>query len=128
MGRERIGGRSVLVQFADGVTERIDACCGSGGRSRFIREAVDAALLAGEAAPAKSPPSSGSPKISPPPAKALTAESELLSAVRGMPMNARQASVELGWPELRVEKAAAKLVAGGLLHFPRGGGVMEAVA
>lgn len=50
----------------------------------------------------------------------------LLEAVRRRAMTARDASLELGWPEILTAKVADKLFAAGLVHFPRGAGVMEA--
>lgn len=50
----------------------------------------------------------------------------LLAALRGRAMTARDAAALLGWSELLVAKVADKLVAAGLVHFPRGAGVMEA--
>lgn len=49
----------------------------------------------------------------------------LLEAVRRRAMTARDASLELGWPEILTAKVADKLFAAGLVHFPRGAGVME---
>lgn len=50
----------------------------------------------------------------------------LLETVRRRAMTARDASLELGWPEILTAKVADKLFAAGLVHFPRGAGVMEA--
>lgn len=51
----------------------------------------------------------------------------LLDAIRLRAMTAREAAAELGWPELLVAKVADKLAAAGMIHFPRGAGVMVAI-
>lgn len=156
MAREKIGGRSVLVQLGEGVAERIDAVAGSGRRAEYIRSAVMAAL--GEAVgsapmrPAADPapavlmgpaevsqvagavPSQRSVPLSERTPAVRGAESRarraddcrvLLDVLRGKRMTVRDAVKELGWAELRLEKVAAKLMASGLIHCPRGNGVME---
>ena len=51
----------------------------------------------------------------------------LLDAIRLRAMTAREAAAELGWSELLVAKVADKLAAAGMIHFPRGAGVMVAI-
>lgn len=153
-GRAKVGGDVTPVRFADGVLARIDAVAGKGRRAEFIRDAVDRALSGGAVVPkvpaglkpmvigvdfGAPPDASVREALSTPGAANIrrrvlaAAEQErsdkmklLLETVRRRAMTARDASLELGWPEILTAKVADKLFAAGLVHFPRGAGVMEA--
>lgn len=153
-GRAKVGGDVTPVRFADGVLARIDAVAGKGRRAEFIRDAVDRALSGGAVVPKVptglkpmvigvdfgSPPDASVCEVVSTPGAAnirrrvlAAAEQErsdkmklLLETVRRRAMTARDASLELGWPEILTAKVADKLFAAGLVHFPRGAGVMEA--
>lgn len=130
----------VLVSIrldAEAVAE-IDGRVGSRGRSGFIRDAVAAALKPVTKVPCAREPAVREPVSVPGEANVRrrildAAEQErsdkmklLLEAVRRRAMTARDASLELGWSEILTAKVADKLFAAGLVHFPRGAGVMEA--
>lgn len=149
-----MSGVLVSVRLDAEAVAEIDGRVGSRGRSGFIRDAVAAALKPVANVPCARdavlepavPVRRALAEI--PNSAALTvgekmgierrrvlaaAEQErsdkmklLLEAVRRRAMTARDASLELGWPEILTAKVADKLFAAGLVHFPRGAGVMEA--
>ena len=149
-----MSGVLVSVRLDAEAVAEIDGRVGSRGRSGFIRDAVAAALKPVANVPCARdavrepavPIRRALAEI--PNSAALTvgekmgierrrvlaaAEQErsdkmklLLEAVRRRAMTARDASLELGWPEILTAKVADKLFAAGLVHFPRGAGVMEA--
>ena len=104
-----MSGVLVSVRLDAEAVAEIDGRVGSRGRSGFIRDAVAAALKPVATVPC-----------------ARDKMKLLLEAVRRRAMTARDASLELGWPEILTAKVADKLFAAGLVHFPRGAGVMEA--
>lgn len=117
-----------------GIDERV----GSRGRSGFIRDAVAAALKFSQksvpASPAVRPVLPSSRRSVPLTEAQRVAANEradkmtaLLDAIRLRAMTAREAAAELGWSELLVAKVADKLAAAGMIHFPRGAGVMVAI-
>lgn len=137
-GREKVGGDVTPVRFADGVLAQIDAVAGKGKRAEFIRDAVAAALKLSQksvpASPAVRPVLPSSMRSVPLTEAQRVAANEradkmtaLLEAIRLRAMTAREAAAELGWPELLVAKVADKLAAAGMIHFPRGAGVMVAI-
>lgn len=149
-----MSGVLVSVRLDAEAVAEIDGRVGSRGRSGFIRDAVAAALKPVANVPCARdavrepavPIRRALAEI--PNSAALTvgekmgierrrvlaaAEQErsdkmklLLETVRRRAMTARDASLELGWPEILTAKVADKLFAAGLVHFPRGAGVMEA--
>ncbi len=149
-----MSGVLVSVRLDAEAVAEIDGRVGSRGRSGFIRDAVAAALKPVANVPCARdavrepavPVRRALAEI--PNSAALTvgekmgierrrvlaaAEQErsdkmklLLETVRRRAMTARDASLELGWPEILTAKVADKLFAAGLVHFPRGAGVMEA--
>lgn len=108
----------VSLRLPTGLVLDIDGRSGLRGRSAFIREALEAAVSSVQAVSV-----AGVAKR----VDRQKTESEiLLDAIRVRPMTARQAAAELGWTELLAQKVSDKLGAAGLIHFPRGMGVMEA--
>ena len=149
-----MSGVLVSVRLDAEAVAEIDGRVGSRGRSGFIRDAVAAALKPVANVPcardavrepavpvrralAEIPNSAAltvGEKVGIERRRVLAAAEQersdkmklLLEAVRRRAMTARDASLELGWPEILTAKVADKLFAAGLVHFPRGAGVMEA--
>lgn len=149
-----MSGVLVSVRLDAEAVAEIDGRVGSRGRSGFIRDAVAAALKPVANVPyardavrepavpirralAEIPNSAAltvGEKMGIERRRVLAAAEQersdkmklLLEAVRRRAMTARDASLELGWPEILTAKVADKLFAAGLVHFPRGAGVMEA--
>jgi Arc/MetJ-type ribon-helix-helix transcriptional regulator len=140
-----MSGVLVSVRLDAEAVAEIDGRVGSRGRSGFIRDAVAAALkpvanvpcaraaVREPAVPVRRALAVGE-KIGIERRRVLAAAEQersdkmklLLETVRRRAMTARDASLELGWPEILTAKVADKLFAAGLVHFPRGAGVMEA--
>ena len=143
MAREAIGGE-VLVRLGEGVPERIDLVAGKGGRSEFVRRAVLAAL--GDEGVVTSDGADDVDVVAPKPKVVVTkpavvrvepkpvvkakpgsipdAARPLVDVLQFRRLTAREASIELGWPIMRVEAAAKAL---GDRIVVRAGGVMELV-
>lgn len=149
-----MSGVLVSVRLDAEAVAEIDGRVGSRGRSGFIRDAVAAALKPVANVPcardavrepavpirralAEIPNSAAltvGEKMGIERRRVLAAADQersdkmklLLETVRRRAMTARDASLELGWPEILTAKVADKLFAAGLVHFPRGAGVMEA--
>lgn len=133
MARERIGGRTVLVQFGAGIVERIDDKAGSGRRAEFIRSAVETALgvVASVETPAAKVSVPARPSVPAADARRKAFEDQrrddvaaLLSALRVRPMSERQLVDALGWQEMRVSKVIGWALAAGLA-VSRGNGMLE---
>lgn len=112
----------VTMRLSEDVVAHIDGLVGRRGRSGFMRGAIVAALGKNVTGVKKGtggaiPRSNFLPKLSDADA--------LLAAVRDCPMTVREASEHLGWDELRAVRAAGELSDGGLVHCPRGMGIME---
>ena len=131
-----MSGVLVSVRLDAEAVAEIDGRVGSRGRSGFIRDAVLEPAVPVRRALAEIPNSAAltvGEKVGIERRRVLAAAEQersdkmklLLEAVRRRAMTARDASLELGWPEILTAKVADKLFAAGLVHFPRGAGVME---
>jgi hypothetical protein len=143
VGRPSLGLKNVLVGFPADVLLRLDAAVGSGGRAEFIRGAVVSALD-GSAAPVvelaeKSDLVAAAVEVAVPVPEKKNSEvipargaddprvAVLLSALRKSVMTEGEAARALGWPPVLVAKVASRLSARGLIHYPRGNGLMVVV-
>ena len=117
MGRPSFGGIRVAIVLGEGMAERIDAV--SGNRSDFIRAAIEEKLSGVRVeVPASDPvvPKSEAPAERVAVPRKAVARGRAVrdvvgdeAAVRGLladrPRSVRALAGELGWPEMRVERA-----------------------
>lgn len=109
----------VTMRLPSEVVAHIDETVGRRGRSSFMRGAIVVAL-------GRSVKTMGGEAVVRPVKKVVLGDDDvLLGALRGGGMTVRQAAEALGWMELRAVKAAGRLGDAGLVHYPRGMGIME---
>lgn len=104
----------VALRLPEEVVGRIDAASGRGGRSEFIRGAIDRELARCAA-----------PKVEDL-VRVGRDEDEVLRVLQLRPMTVREVARTLGWAELKADRVAQHLLKRGLVSCPGGGGMMVA--